>query len=162
MRSVVELNWYELRWYVQSWTTQTEWIHLSDATNMFTYFYCNSFIPHPPPGRGGYHQHHLHPSSIHPLVISSPPSSGVNPCTLISYLYSTLPPPTIITLHLHYLASVLSFYLYLTIPDLSLISSFLLWKVWFIDSYLRSLPYTNTPSYHPQCYYIAVSLYPPP
>jgi hypothetical protein len=40
----------------------------------------------------GYHQHHLHPSSIHPLVVSSPPSSGVNPCTLISYLYSTLPP----------------------------------------------------------------------
>ncbi|KAA1097108.1 hypothetical protein PGTUg99_004930 [Puccinia graminis f. sp. tritici] len=71
--------------------------------------------------------------------ISSTSSTSLvypSPCRLIpselwckplhTYILSVLNTPTIITLHLHYLASVLSFYLYLTIPDLSLIFSFIL------------------------------------
>ena len=148
---------------MQCCTTRTEWIPLlSDAANMLTYLNCNSFIPH---SLSMLYQKgdiiniiYIPPMSI-PLSSHPFPSSGVNHCPLISYLYSTL--PTFITLHLHYLASVLSFHLYLTIPDLSLIPSFLLWKVCFIYSYLLSLPYTNTLSHHHQCYYIAISLYHP-
>lgn len=122
---------------------------LSDVANLLTWLLHIT----PPPRKG------VSSKSSTPLVYSSPPppiledsrpSSGITLAHLYP-IWAQHPPPL-----LPYLASVHSLYLYFTISDYlytPLILSSILWRVCFINSYLRSLPYTNT---HPQCYYIAV------